>query len=294
MRTLSAFLLTSLSLTTYAQVTITNGMLPTGTFTDRLYMVTNTGTAAIPADGANQTWNLSSVTLQDIGSFTHGAASGTPHASSYPTANIAWNMEMDLLGSSYTYLNSTASGMTIVATDVPTDPDVYTDPMQVMSFPLSFNGTFSDTWTDNDDTDTVHWVYSGHGTAITPVGTFTNVVKMVNEEDEVVLWRTSPLVPLLLSINDMLLAVGPPATGITEQHIAPLDVFPVPCTDRLNVVATAAAPWRILDMQGRAVAQGRFTQAGTSTVDTEALCPGAYLLHLADAKAPRLARFVKH
>ncbi len=293
MRILSAFALTILGISTNAQVTLTNSMFPIGTFTDRLYIITDTGTASIPTDGANQTWDLSSVTLQDIGTFTHGPAAATPYAATYPTANIAWHMDMGVLGSNYSYFATSATGMSLVATDVPDEPDVYSDPMQVLSFPLSLNGTFSDPWTDAEGSGTVSWVYGGHGTAITPVGTFANVVKLVNEDDEVVLWRTSPLVPLVLSMNGLLLAVGPPATGIVELGTEPLSIHPVPCMDRLTVEATAAAPWRIIDMQGRTVLEDRFEQTGAATLPTETLQPGSYVLHLAAPNAPRMARFVK-
>ena len=175
MRISSAFLLLSFGSVAHAQVTITESMLPIGTFTDRLYAVSNPSSAALPSDGSNQTWDLSALSLQEIGTFTHGPASGTPHAASYPTANLAWNMDMGL-GSNYTYFHATPSGMAVVATDVPTDPEVYSNPMQVMAFPLAFNGTFTDTWMDTDDTDTVTWVYRGHGTAMPPMGTFPNAV----------------------------------------------------------------------------------------------------------------------
>lgn len=293
MRHLSALLLSTLGLAANAQVVLTHGQVPTGTVTDRLYAVTAQGSAQMPTDGANQTWDLSSATLMEIGTFTHGPASATPYAASHPTANMAWHMDMGLAGSNYTYLEVTTSGISIVATDLPNDPEVYTDPWQVMAFPLDLNGSFSDPWEDTDESGTITWTYSGHGTAITAAGTFTNVVKMVSDDNDMVLWRTSPLLPLLLSVNGNLLLVGSGTNGMAEHRTEHLSVYPVPCADRLHVAATAAAPWRIFDIQGRTVAEGRFTQAGIAVVDTEALRPGAYVLYLADATGPRTAHFVK-
>lgn len=293
MRSLSTLLAAGLGLLAHAQVTISHGQLPTGTFTDRLYLVTSQGSAQMPTDGVGQTWDLSSATLMDIGTFTHRPAAGTPYAADHPTADLAWHMDMGFLGNNYTYLSSSTSALNMVATDVPEDPNVFSDAMQVMAFPLSYNGSFTDTWVDGEGNGTLVWTYSGSGTAITSVGTFTNVVKMSNDDGDVVLWRTSPLVPLLLSMNGTLLAVGPVATGVAEHQAGTLSVYPVPCTDRLVVQSTAPAPWRMLDAQGRVVAEGRTTGIGATELFTDGLRPGAYALQLLDPAGPRLARFVK-
>ncbi|MBX2971515.1 MAG: hypothetical protein KF797_00280 [Flavobacteriales bacterium] len=54
-----------------------------------------------------------------------------------------------------------------------------------------------------------------------------------------------------------------------------------------------AAPWRIVDMQGRTMIEGRFTAVGSHVVDTDALIPGAYLLVQQGDEVRRVARFVE-
>lgn len=292
LRTITLPLL-SLATLAPAQVTLTSGMLPSGTFTDRLYLVTSQGEAEMPTPGIDQTWDLSSATLLDIGTFTHRPAAGTPYAATYAPANIAWHMDMGLLGDNYTYMHL-GTTLDMVATDVPDEPNVYTDHLRVLSFPLSFGNTFTDTWAGTEGSGTVVWSYAGHGTALTSVGSFTDVVMLANDGGEVALWRTSPLVPLLLVRDGMILAMGPAAdVGVEETTHARLAVHPVPCTDRLLVQSAAAAPWRIVDMQGRTAAEGRFTAVGGQVVDTHALQPGAYLLVQQGAGLPGVARFIK-
>lgn len=289
--TLVAFLIT---ICTQAQVTLTAGLLPTGTFTDRLYMVTSQGQSATPTPGANQTWDLSTATLLDIGTFTHRPAAGTPYAATYAQAELAWHLDMGLLGQNYTYLDLGTTSLDMLATDVPTDPNVYTDPLRVLQFPLSLGQSFTDSWAGSSGSGSVTWTYAGHGTAITPAGTFSNVVMLVSGTNELGLWRTSPLVPLLLVRDGVMLAVGPAmGVGVEERTSAHLAVHPVPCSDRLLVQTTAAAPWRIMDLQGRLAVEGRFQRVGAQVVDTESLRPGAYVLVQLGEGAQRVARFIK-
>jgi len=268
-------------------------MLPSGTFTDRLYLVTSQGQSELPTPGTNQVWDLSTATLLDIGTFTHQPAAATPYASTYAQANIAWHMNMGAFGTNYTYL-ALGTHLDMVATDVPEEPNVYTDLLRVLNFPLAFGTSFSDTWAGTAGSGTVTWTYAGHGTALTPVGSFNDVVLLVNDGGEVALWRTNPLVPLLLVRDGFILAVGPAATvGLAEMEHDHLHVYPVPCHDRLLVQATAASPWRIVDLQGRTVREGRFAATGTATVETDALLPGAYQLVQTSTNAVQVARFIK-
>lgn len=275
-----------------AQVTITASMLPSGTFTDQLYRVASQGESAPPTPGADQTWDFSTATLQSIGTFTHEAASGTPHTATYPEADIAWRLHIGFLGTNYTYLKS-GTALDMVATDVPGNTNAFTDHMRLLRFPLNIGESFTDTWAGTEGSGTIAWTYAGHGTAITPVGTFSDVVLMVRDDGEIAMWRTSPLVPLLFERNGNLLAVGPTSVGVQEHAGERLAVYPVPCADRLLVQHTDAAPWRIVDMQGRTMAEGRFAAVGSHVVDTDALAPGAYLLVQQGDGMRRVARFVK-
>lgn len=287
--TLSTFFLATIA---HAQPTLTASMLPSGTYTDQLYVVTSQGQSQSPTPGINQTWDLSTATLQNIGTFTHQPASASPYASTYPTANIAWHMNMGFLGNNYTYFTS-GTALDMVATDVPEDPNVYTDHLRVLAFPMSIGNSFTDTWAGSAGSGSVTWTYAGHGTAHTPVGSFSNVVLLVSNTSEVALWRTSPLVPLLLIRDGMMLAVGPTGVGIQEQASASISVYPVPCTDQLMVQSTSPSPWHIVDTQGRTVLEGRFSTIGTQAVATERLVPGTYVLVQLAPEGRRTARFSK-
>ena len=257
-----------------------------------MYILTSPGTATEPSDGIDQTWDLSSVSLQPLGTLNFTAASNTPFAASFPTANWAWAQTVTGLGTDHTYLNIAATSLEVVATKVPSDPNPYTDPKKVLQFPMTFGQSFSDAYTDVDGPANVTWSYTGHGTAISPLGTFSDLAKLVSTEDDLVLWNTAPLHPLVIDDGSDVLVFVPANVGITDRHLPAVQVYPSPCTDRLYVNASTA-DWRITDLQGRTVKTGRFTSTSLQHVNVTDLSTGIHVLELNEAGARRTVRFSK-
>jgi hypothetical protein len=277
----------------HAQPTLQQSMVDPAGVHLTMYLLTSPGSASLPSDGANQTWDLSSVTLQPVGMLHFIPAAGTPFAGSYPGANWAWQQEYTGLGSEFMYLNISSSGIDVMATGVPFDTHVYTDPKRVLNFPFSLGNSLFDNYVDSDGMSSVSWTYSGHGTAITPVGTFTDVAKVVSSDAEIVLWYTQPLHPLMIADGSTIVAFAPSATGITEHRGAQASVYPNPCADQLYVDVHEAMPWQIVDMQGRVVASGAFQGSGTQRIMLNDVAPGAYLLHIQERDGRRAIRFSK-
>lgn len=276
-----------------AQVTITHGMLDQGGTGSTMHLVTDMGSATTPSDGANQTWDYSSVTLQALGTMAFIPAAGTPHAASYPGANWAFEQTVTGLGTDYSYLTINTSNIIMVADEVPSDPNAYSDTKHIMQFPLSFGNTFTDTWADTEGSGTVLWAYSGHGTMITPLGTFTNIVKVVSNEGDMILWNTSPLCPLVIADGSSILFFAPEATSVNELQSEPLELLPNPCHDRLTLRhAKAGEAWSILDAQGRQVRSG-LTSSGDVVIDVQELGSGTYVMQVQQASGRRMSAFVK-
>lgn len=286
----------SLPCLTAAQVTVEYTDLAGTAILLEMHQVTSPGSATVPSDGINQTWDLSTITLQEIGTLDFAPAAGTPYASTYPTANWVWHQMITGVGSNYMYLDIGTSGIEVVASDVPAAPNVYTDNKYVMQFPLAYGQSFTDAYTDNDGPTSVTWSYTGHGTLLSPLGTFTDQVKMVSDEGDVVIWNTAPLHPTVIDDGSGLVLVFLPAgVGIGEgTGASSMRVHPNPCEGQLNVQgATAGERWCVTDLQGRAVLAGTFAAPNSSSIGTDALAPGSYLLVVGDASRTRAVRFTK-
>lgn len=254
--------------------------------------MTSPGSATEPTDGANQTWDLSTVTLQPIGTLDLTQAAGTPYAGTYNTANWAWAQTITGVGTGYMYLTIDVNVLEVVATGVPADVNFYTDPKRILAFPMAFGQSQSDNYADNDGPATVTWSYTGHGTALTPVGTFTNLAKVVSTEDDLTLWSTNPLHPLVIDDGSSVLAFAPSNVGVAERGAIPVQAYPNPCDQELFVEATAADR-RITDLQGRTVRGGRFTGPALQRVDVGMLAPVTNVLVLDQDGQRRTVRFSK-
>ncbi|MCB0795818.1 MAG: T9SS type A sorting domain-containing protein [Flavobacteriales bacterium] len=276
-----------------AQVTLNYWMqAPTGT-TVSIHLLTDMGSAVVPSDGINQIWDLSSVTLADLGDMTIQVAAGTPYAANYPNANWAYVQDLTGIGMEYIYFNINTTVLELVADDVPGGPNPYTDPKHILEFPLQYGNSFSDTYTDNDGTFTVTWTYAGHGTAITPLGTFANVVKMVSDEGDMVLWNTDPLYTLVVADGTSTVVFGPGTNGVNERKAPSLALAPNPCTDHLLIPGVEAADaWSVLDVRGRALRSGQGV-FGNLQLDVRELTPGSYVVQLLGPNGRRTGRFIK-
>ena len=101
-----------------AQVTLDQNLIWPGGISLIAYQVTDTGTATLPSDGINQTWDYSSLTLVPVGLVEFTPSSNTPFAAQYPQANwaMAPTTNQDIL-----YLDIDNSGVQMVAYGVPND-----------------------------------------------------------------------------------------------------------------------------------------------------------------------------
>ncbi len=278
----------------FAQPTIQFSDVSTGVTTLSVYSMTDPGTADEPSNGANQTWDLSSVQFAATGTAALGTASGTPYAASYPAANWAWVNSPTVGPADYLYMVLSASGMENVATHVPAAPNEYTDYQKIMQFPFAFGSSFTDTYASPDHTGSDTWTYEGHGTLITSIGTFTDQLKLKSSDDDVVIWNASPLYPRVIASSSGVMLFGPLTTGVADAGASPLVVFPVPAGTFLTILGICGtAQWKVMDLQGRVILNGGSFTGPQATVDIASLAQGEYLMSVQEVAGRRMVRFQK-
>ncbi|MBL8000500.1 MAG: T9SS type A sorting domain-containing protein [Flavobacteriales bacterium] len=259
-----------------------------------VHSVVSPGSSQQPTGGANQTWDLSTTVLLNVGTLDFVPAAGTPYASSYPSANWAWVTTITGLGPDHMYITINSDGIELVADDVPGNPNIYTDTKKLISFPMTYGQTILDPYVDMDGAANVAWTYAGYGTTIMPFGSFPNTMLLTSNEGDAVIWNTAPLHPLAIDDGTDVLFFGPANVGVDEAA-GPMAIkaFPNPCTEVLNVDLPGDAGWRITDLQGRQVLAGRSRSAAQQALPVASLAPGAYVLLVDEAGATRGQRFVK-
>lgn len=128
--------------------------------------------------GANQTWDLSAVTVSPAGVLTVIDPSTTPCASMFPTSN--WG-EQTPGTNPYIYMLRTASQIEVMGENWPsscTGGMTYSNTKIALKFPFNYTDTYSDPYVNNNGSYTCTVTYDGYGTLITPTGTITNVARV--------------------------------------------------------------------------------------------------------------------
>jgi hypothetical protein len=280
-----------------AQPVLQSANFPEGTTTLNWYTLSDIGTSAEPSDGVAQTWDFTSATWQLAGTVTWTAAAGTPYASQFPAATHAFittNLAMESL---YVYLLVDASGMQVVADDVPWSTEIYTDYKRVMQTPFAYGNSYSDTNDGTGGPAAETWTYTGAGTLLTTLGAFPNTVKTVRTDDgRIALWASEVVLPRLAGNGDgvNLYIDAETAIGAVGSAVSPLLAYPSPATTALSVTGTmGTAQWTVRDAQGRATSTGTWKGSSARAVDVAALVPGAYVLEVADEAGSRALRFIK-
>lgn len=265
-----------------------------GASTDMLRLVAP-GVLPELGHGPNQTWDLSGLTLQAIGTMNFTPAAGTAHAAQFPTANWVWTHTATGVGTAYYYLRATSQGMDLLDRNVGLpDPVIYTDPVQIMKFPFTLGESFTDDYSTGGVINTKHWNFAGYGTLILPSATISGVALVESQEGDVVFWNHNRLCPVMISDEGSTMFYIQNNVGVGEHAAQTAEVWPNPCTHYLNVPqALPGSGWQVLDMQGRILATGKLA-TGAPQVDVRHLVPGSYVLLLGREAAWQRVRFVKN
>lgn len=185
------FLFCLAGISSYAQPTIQQNDLPVAglAFT----MGTDaTFSMAIPAGGANQNWDMSSLNnlLTDTSGFI--SAAGTPYATTFNTANLT---SYDDDNNSYTYFTSNSNGFFINGLGAPNRNLILNPPQCFIPVPFTYNDQFTSTARNSEDTiytDSTgttyqvtniitivsHFEADGYGTLTLPNGILNNTLRV--------------------------------------------------------------------------------------------------------------------
>jgi hypothetical protein len=187
------FLLIGMAFSAYqlrAQPTLTNSVfLSIG----QEYINTQADTTGVEAGpaGANLTWDfsgLSPLSGSSNDTTTYVAPGTTPYAMDFPDANLAGKL---FSGDFYTFFKKETNRFSYLGAAADSVLIVYSDPDILLETPLSYTGSFSDSYEavlmdtmatlimSGDKTST----YDAYGTLMLPSGTISNAMRMKTVEE---------------------------------------------------------------------------------------------------------------
>ncbi len=156
--------------------------------------VTNPSSIDITSTGANSTWNFANIIVENETNNTFMNPAGKPGMSNFPQANLCQSVTSMGGTTGYTYLKATSNSFAIdgvyISQAGSETVSQFTPDMDLFRFPFTFNSSFTQpiggtTTTSVGGTSYTYFregsqtvICDGYGTLTTPLGTFTNVLRI--------------------------------------------------------------------------------------------------------------------
>ena len=189
MKRLNLYLLGSLfilPIAAFCQPTITNVLNPVNGTIIKTAIADTAGINEGPA-GANKTYDFTNIKIKGTaGTYKYEAASGTPYASEFPNANLAFASTSTGGTDGFTYFKTTSNDIQQMGIATPQVQMVYSDPQLVYKYPMTMSSTGTDYFKGSADQTmaityrygTTDYLADGYGTLKLPGGTFNNVLRV--------------------------------------------------------------------------------------------------------------------
>ncbi len=261
--------------------------------------------------GANQTWNLSSMSGTSQGLTTAVAPSSTPNGTSFPNSNIALS---NSTSGSVSYLKTSSVSMQLYGTKAGTTLMIYSNPEDLLHFPFTFSNTYSDYWAEQFQSSGYTFYRSGtstvtadsYGTLITPNGTYSNVVRVhyvqvyqdsvyigspsiITYNNDEYMWYKEGTHVQIATLFTLTSSSGGPFTGgsyvmgnvgidNSSDFISASNLFPVPASDKVTIDFTLKENQKVVVRLFNAIGQQVETDynadgiQGLNSISTDVAC----------------------
>jgi hypothetical protein len=264
--------------------------------------------------GANQTWDFSGLTtLTLVGNFSIIPYNTSPHATTFPTANVvSKSITTEPSNPYYSYFKNSASTFESVGGADNNNTDKETDNAIIFQYPYTYNTIINDTYQDEGDPTVYSFTstYDAFGTLITPYGTHTNVIRQKTVEvdgDETYtdyIWFSTNPFRLLMDIGFTTSSSSSNNYISIYSNFSPLStkeynkepivkIYPNPTTDILNIQLannSTVDKVKITDMSGKTVIENT---KNVKQINVEKLNKGVYLISVYSGQEKFDTKFVK-
>jgi hypothetical protein len=251
-------------------------------------------TTTLAQSGANVTWDLSANACTPIGTFNAVDPSTTPYTSSYPTANLAYELNVTSTGISYDYFIDSPTEQNKIAGGIGgTSPVIYTNYAKSVVYPFNYLDTFSDTsQTTTGSPIPCTTTYDAYGTLIINGKTYNNVIRVSYSTGRVAWCITSPVMfPIVILTGGYYLYQEPTTyTGIDDLKTnTQITVYPNPAKDRLTVQLSNSdfskeIKLTIVNTLGQTIKQVLINDAVTS-IELDNITAGVYFYQIQNNQA---------
>lgn len=249
------------------------------------------------SDGIGVTWDLSSMTDQ----FGQIDVTISDNTSLFPNSNTVMAMSVGYND----YFNITNNSIEVVGGDFNGGSiKNYTNAQTFINFPITSSSNFTDTYESNSNGGSevtlgnIHEEFSGSGTLITPIGTFTDVVRLkqtriqsstinsITQTDTSIsyLWYKAGIHHELAVINSES-GYYTSATNLNteENQLFYVDIYPNPAFETIKLQSNGnISDLKIYDLSGELVLEKVITNFSIIELNVADLNSGIYFIHFFD------------
>ena len=311
------FTLFAASFSSFSQVTIQASDI--NPFLGETFTSYKTNAVSVGPTGLNVTWDLSQMVSSSSQISTVASAN-----TSFPLSNSTTNI--DDLSKIYSLNNS--SGQFIYGDLEGTTLITYTDPMQMMAFPMTSTlvasdnhvASFSISGLTFNRVGTTSILCNSYGTLITPEGTFTDVLRVRLQMDYVdtyvggplnysviaYAWYKAGIHKELASVVEITSPQGvnsygqyleTSSLGVKQIESNDFTVYPNPTSDEINVSfdkTEEIKTIKVLNLNGEVVKEFTSFQNNSVRLNVENLNEGIYFLNITTVDdETKIVKFIK-
>lgn len=244
------------------------------------------------AAGANVIWDFSSLPFVSSFPIQFQSVTTAPFASNVTNSNYFTLLHLD----QFSYYNLSADKYEYLASSHNTTLQLFPNPETMLSFPFSFNSSFTDTYqtTPTSPTTTKFVIYDGYGTVITPFNIYTNCVRLKTtySNSSTVFYEWYLVNPLRYICNShtnngstFFSTIQRNNLNLNDFNTTAISIYPNPATDFINIAIqnnTVISDISIADMTGKIVL---YQNKNTENINIQNLSSGLYFLSVyADGK----------
>lgn len=298
--------------------TITSSWAPAPYKANEIHYTENVSGVEAGAAGSGQNWDFSSLTDDSVNVESIVPTTGLPFASEFTEATHA-SVVSDPEGTFVSYFKTTSSAYTILGAGFEgggiSGTFIYSNPIDLFRFPIGFGQAYNDDFESTitalgfsyDRNGAVQVDVDGSGTLTTPIGTFSNVLRVKSVETYNLLGlppipgaSTSGVVTtynyisadhpgsILLSyiINDDNIGNVDTTIGFADPNFQSIEqisknefnLFPVPAADKINITSNSGIlNVELFDISGRRSTQIAYNGVSKAVIDVALLPSGVYV-----------------
>lgn len=293
-------LLLSVILSTYlnAQPVLQSNSVQTD-LSFEVYQIVSPGTSNPSLSGAGITWDFTSASVQLMGTATILSPSASVYGSIYPDANVAYNISIPSLSiNEWVMLKTDANKIEELASGLgSSSPTHYTNPRTLVAFPLSYQQTFSDDFQKQGQSLTsVSKVYESYGTILSQLGTFNDVVKLVENDGDIMFVNSNPFHPILeIAGSSVTFWKRVQLNSINENLTQKIQIFPNPAQNQITVSGLSnETEILIFSSTGKLMQSIKTNNETTQNIDIQNLANGVYFIQTNNSQTIKNQLFIKN